>query len=112
MGKSKTNYNKISEEVKEEKVEVVEDVTEVDEEVTKPVEPVKEPEPEVIKGVVSNCKCLRVRKSPSTKTDNVITIIDAGTEVTILDESKKDWYKIQTEGGVTGFCMKEYITVK
>ena len=102
MGKTKTNYNKISEEVKEEKVEVVEEVTEV----------VEEAKPENKKGVVSNCECLKVRKEASTKTDNVITIIDAKTEVEILDESKKGWYKITTKGGVTGFCMKDYITVK
>ena len=111
MGKTKTNYNKISEEVKE-VTEVVEEVTEVVEEVTEPVEPVKEAEPEVKKGVVRNCKALKVRKSPSTKTDNVITIIDAKTEVTILDDSNDDWYEIETEGGVTGFCVKDFITIK
>lgn len=105
----KTNYNKISEEVKEEKVAVVE--PEVAAEVVE--EPAEVVETKTAKGVVSNCASLRVRKDPSVKSNNIISVIDVNTEVEInLDESKEDWYKITTKGGVTGFCMKDYITVK
>lgn len=113
----KTNYNKISEEVKEEKAvvepevtaEVVEEPAEVKE--TKTAKAPKKPK--TAKGVVSNCASLRVRKAAAVKSDNIISVIDAGVEVEInLDESKEDWYKITTKGGVTGFCMKDYITVK
>ena len=70
-------------------------------------------DPKTAKGVVSNCTALRVRKDPSVKSNNIISVIDVKTEVEInLDESKEDWYKITTKGGVTGFCMKDYITVK
>ncbi len=114
----KTNYNKISEEVKEEKAAVVEpevtaEVVEEPAEV-KEVKTTKAPKkPKTTKGVVSNCGSLRVRKEEYVKSDNIISVIDAGVEVEInLDESKEDWYKITTKGGVTGFCMKDYITVK
>lgn len=114
----KTDYNKISKEVKEETVaavepevtaEVVEEPTEVKE--TKPAKAPKKPK--TVKGIVSNCTSLRVRKDPSVKSNNIISVIDVNTEVEInLDESKESWYKITTKGGVTGFCMKDYITVK
>ena len=113
----KTDYNKISKEVKEEKAVVEPEVTA--EVVEKPAEvketkPAKTPKkPKTVKGVVSNCASLRVRKEPAVKSNNIISVIDANTEVEIdLDESKEDWYKITTKGGVTGFCMKDYITVK
>lgn len=115
----KTNYNKISEEVKEEKAAVVEPEVTAAEVVEEPAEvketkPAKAPKkPKTAKGVVSNCASLRVRKDPSVKSNNIISVIDANTEVEInLDESKESWYKITTKGGVTGFCMKDYITVK
>ena len=93
----KTNYNKISE-------------SNNDGANTTPVTPEV---PKTAKGVVSNCAALRVRKDPSVKSNNIISVIDANTEVEInLDESKESWYKITTKGGVTGFCMKDYITVK
>lgn len=113
----KTDYNKISKEVKEEKAavepevtaEVVEEPAEVKE--TKPAKAPKKPK--TAKGIVSNCVSLRVRKDPSVTSNNIISVIDANTEVGInLDESTKDWYKITTKGSVTGFCMKDYITVK
>lgn len=113
----KTNYNKISEEVKEEKAAVVE--PEVTAEVVEEPAEVKETKtaktkkPKVVKGIVANCASLRVRKEPAVKSDNTISVIDANTEVEInQDESTKDWYKIITKGGLTGFCMKDYITVK
>lgn len=115
---NKTNYNKISDEVKEEKAAVVEpEVTaEVVEEPVevKEVKTTKAPKkPKTTKGVVSNCASLRVRKEPVVKSDNTISVIDAGVEVEInQDESTEGWYKITTKGGVTGFCMKDYITVK
>ena len=112
----KTDYNKISKEVKEDKAAVVEpEVTAaVVEPEVKEVKTAKAPKkPKVTKGVVSNCASLRVRKEPAVKSDNTISVIDANVEVEInMDESTKDWYKITTKGGVTGFCMKDYITVK
>ena len=114
---SKTDYNKISREVKEEVVSTVE--SEVTEEVIEEVAEVQEVKEETVaapkttKGVVSNCKCLYVRREPVVKPNNNFSIIDAGVEVEInLDESTEDFYKITTKGGVTGFCMKDYITVK
>lgn len=114
----KTDYNKISKEAKEETVAAVE--PEVTAEVVEKPAEVKETKtakapkkPKTAKGVVSNCASLRVRKEAAVKPDNIISVIDANVEVDInLDESTKDWYKITTKGGVIGFCMKDYITVK
>lgn len=104
--------------------------------VPNPVEAVEEPtvEPEVVEetveelteetveevvtespskvGVVSGCEKLRVRKSPSL-TASVICTIKEST-VVIIDESKStvEFYKICTEAGVEGYCMKKFITVK
>ena len=72
---NKTNYNKISEEVKEEKSAVVE--PEVSAEVVeepveaKEVKTTKAPKkPKTTKGIVSNCASLRVRKEPVVKSQS------------------------------------------
>ena len=116
----KTDYYKMSKERKpvakpeatnKAVVEPVEVTTKVIEEPIKTDE-VKN-EPKIVKGVVINCTSLKVRLSPAVRPNNAFSVIDAGFEVDInLDESTKDWYKITTKGGITGFCMKDYITVK
>ncbi len=60
-------------------------------------------------GVVSGCSRLRVRSEPCFGI-NVICEIDQGTRV-MIDRSKStfDYYKIYTEAGVEGFCLKTYI---
>lgn len=69
------------------------------------------PEVPVITGVVSDCKRLRIRKKPS-DTSDIISIMDAGSEVFIdKDDSTNEWYKVRTKNGITGYCMKKYITV-
>ena len=103
---SKKNYNKIStDKVKTES----ENLAPVVEEslVDAPAEP-------VIKnkiGVVCNCEKLNVRSKPTTKSD-VVCIIAKGTEVEINDDkSTKGFYNV-TSKDFTGFCMKQYISIK
>ena len=63
-------------------------------------------------GVVTDCIILSVRRYPSLEAD-VICTIPCLTEV-LIDESKstKMFYKIRTESGTNGYCMKKYIAVR
>lgn len=58
-----------------------------------------------------NCAKLNVRVSPST-TALVVCILDSGSKVSITDDSDPEFYKVYTETGAYGFCMKKFITVE
>ena len=79
-------------------------------------EPVSDPEPSVEPenrkfGKISNCKKLNVRKLPSRDAEIVSELVE-GSEVMIDEkESTALFYKICTEHGIDGYCMKDYITV-
>ena len=130
--KNYTRYSKINEEesvvnndsiieseesaVIEQPVEVEPEV-EVSEEIETVVESVVESEPyeepvEPTKiGKVFGCKKLNVRDLPS-KASNIVTEIFEGVEL-IIDEkgSTALFYKVCTEHGIEGYCMKEFIKV-
>lgn len=62
-------------------------------------------------GVVFDCSKLNVRKYPYTHAD-VRCVIKAGDQVTIdVDGSTELFYKVRTESGVDGYCMRQYIAV-
>ena len=87
-------------------------IPEVEPIVPEPVipEPVVEPENRKF-GKVSNCKKLNIRKLPSRDAEIVSELIE-GSEVMIDEkESTALFYKICTEHGIEGFCMKEFIKV-
>lgn len=122
MSKNKHIYNTIKPVVDEPvETEVVEEVVETVEEAVE--ESVEEPvaevvEPEVIEpvtytiGVVSCCNRLRVRKFPNLNAP-VLCELDVNTEVMIdMKESANGFYKVCTETGIDGYCMKKFITVK
>lgn len=115
--KNRSNYNKmydgagkraetkpvdeaIPAEVKEEVVEaVVESVK---------MEKVVEAKP--VTGVVE-CELLNVRVAPN-KEATVAAVIVEGAKVTInKKESTDGWYKVITEAGIEGYCMKKFIAV-
>ena len=79
-------------------------------------EPVSDPEPSVEPenrkfGKVSNCKKLNIRKLPSRDAEIVSELIE-GSEVMIDEkESTALFYKICTEHGIEGYCMKDFIKV-
>ena len=79
-------------------------------------EPVSDPEPVVEPenrkfGKVNNCKKLNIRKLPSRDAEIVSELVE-GSEVMIDEkESTALFYKICTEHGIDGYCMKDYITV-
>ena len=62
-------------------------------------------------GKVSNCKKLNIRKLPSRDAEIVSELIE-GSEVMIDEkESTALFYKICTEHGIEGYCMKNFIKV-
>jgi hypothetical protein len=103
---SKKNQNEV-EEVQE--VESIEPGEEVEfEETTNEIEqPVESKTYDL--GIVHGCAKLRVRSEPRFGT-NVVCEIEKGTRVMIdKEQSTTEYYKIFTESGVEGFCVKTYI---
>ena len=121
-----TQYSKFSGEepmpVNDPEFEVEEEVGEKIEEpiegqiVIPEVEPEPDPEPSIKPenrkfGKISNCKKLNVRKLPSRDAGIVSELVE-GSEVMIDEkESTALFYKIYTEHGIEGFCMKQFIKV-
>lgn len=96
--------------LKENKIieEAVVTADEVDEEVVENAngEPSK---PKTVIGSVIDCKLLNVRREPN-MTANILTRIEEGETVRILDETN-GFYKVQTNKGIIGFCMWNYISL-
>lgn len=67
---------------------------------------------DTIFGVVTDCENLRIR-SEAQEGDNVISAITKGTVVEVdYSKSTGDFYHVITESGLSGFCMKKFITIK
>lgn len=87
----------------------------IDEAAAEPVEEravEKTPKKESKVGTVSNCVKLNLRKLPLVDSDgaNIITELLAGAAVVIdEDESTPNFYKVTTEAGLEGYCMKQFI---
>lgn len=63
-------------------------------------------------GVVRNCEKLNIRSKPEKDPNNIVRVVDEGTEVTIdMTHSNKEWYKVYNDKGIDGFCMKDFITL-
>ena len=63
-------------------------------------------------GVVKGCSKLNIREGAG-KDFDVITVVEEGTVVMIdypIDVAS-DWFKIYTEAGIEGYCMKQFVTV-
>ena len=74
------------------------------------VDPVVEPEIRKF-GKIIGCKKLNIRKLPSRDAEIVSELIE-GSEVMIDEkESTALFYKICTEHGIEGYCMKNFIKV-
>lgn len=65
--------------------------------------------PKTVIGSVIDCKLLNIRREPN-MTANILTRIEEGETVRILDEMK-GFYKVQTNKGIIGFCMWNYISL-
>lgn len=65
-----------------------------------------------LKGVVVNCQKLNVRNA-ARNTAKVIGTISCNTAVVIdMEKSSDTFYKIRTEKGLEGFCMRSYIQLR
>lgn len=89
-----------------EEVEVTEDVkvTETIENEDKATE-AKVP----IYGVV-NCARLNIRRGPSIDT-RPVTIVENGSELEI-EAFNDEWFKVLTNDGISGYCMKKFVDEK
>lgn len=64
-----------------------------------------------IKGKVIDCTRLNVRRKPN-KDSEVNCIIDVDSVVEINENKSNDeWYRVTTDNGVYGYCMKRYISL-
>ena len=76
-------------------------------------QPVEEaPKKETKVGIVANCEKLNLRRLPLKDSDgaNIITELLSGTAVVIDDEKSTDkFYKVTTETGLEGYCMRQFI---
>ena len=86
----------------------------VEEAAAEPVDqPIEEaPKKETKVGIVSNCEKLNLRRSPLKDSDgaNIITELLPSTAVVIDDEKSTDeFYKVTTETGLEGYCMRQFI---
>lgn len=54
---------------------------------------------------------LNIRSTPAVA-DNVVTVVNEGT-VVMIDYPVEDgeWFKIYTEAGIEGYCMKKFVKV-
>ncbi len=51
---------------------------------------------------------LRVRSGKSSEF-TVVTVIDEGTRITVIDDSDENWLKIRLESGTSGYVSSEYV---
>ena len=86
----------------------VEDAIEIDDSVS--VDEIVE-ETESLVGVVSGCAKLNVRKEPNITSEPVCIVSEKTVLLIDQDLSTDEWYKVYTEAGIEGFCMKKYVTV-
>lgn len=106
---SKSKENKVVEPV----VETFEEATPIEE--TKVEETVLSEHTEKVTvyiGKIRDCDKLNVREKPNADA-KVLCKLDKDSEVQIEKaESTKDFYKVYTSSGVSGYCMKKYMSVK
>lgn len=63
------------------------------------------------RGIVRTMLSLNVRKTPEMSHDNIIDVLHDGAEVTVLEATDPDFYKIKFGGNKTGYVMKKFITL-
>ena len=113
---NRRNYNQYANKEETTPVEEIEesiDTTETVEEnevVTEETEVIEDKTPdEVPKPVygVVNCSKLNIRRGPSIDTTS-LCIIEGGSKLDI-EQYNKEWLKVLTEDGISGYCMRKFI---
>ena len=113
---NRRNYNQYANKEETAPVEEIEesiDTTETVEEnevVTEETEVIeyKTPDevPKPVYGVV-NCSKLNIRRGPSIDTAS-LCIVEGGSKLDI-EQYNEEWFKVLTEDGISGYCMKKFI---
>lgn len=124
---SKHNYQNYSKHYNNQKPQVEEPVVKevvetpvedtVEEQIEETVEEIEEEAledsaVETVIGIVTDCAKLNIRKLPKPDADKV-AVVDANTKLMVdLDGSTLKYYKVYTESGVEGYCLKDYVAVR
>lgn len=53
---------------------------------------------------------LNIRKYPSSESE-ILMVVESGARLSIIKESNDDWFSIEAENGLKGFCMKQFVNV-
>lgn len=97
----------MSEEIKEVMVEETKEVI-----VEEPKVETKPKRARSVTGFVANCLKLNIRKGPS-KDAEILQVVEKGAMLVVNPGSSTEgWYKVRTESGVKGFCMKDFVTIE
>ena len=113
---NRRNYNQYANKEETTPVEEIEesiDTTETVEEnevVTEETEVIEDKTPdEVPKPVygVVNCSKLNIRRGPSIDTAS-LCIVEGGSKLDI-EQFNEEWFKVLTEDGISGYCMRKFI---
>ena len=95
MNKNYKNYSKPNNQIEDPQI--------AEEEVSKPKKPMI--------GTVMDCSSLNIRAKSNINSE-IIATVKAGTELLIdKDKSVNEWYKVCTEAGIEGFCMKKNVSI-
>ena len=63
-------------------------------------------------GKIIDCKKLRVRSEGNSNAEVICDIAEGTLVMVDEEESTNEFYKVCTENGIEGFCMKKYITLE
>ena len=66
---------------------------------------------ESLVGYVTGCEKLNIRKDPYIKSDIVCVVSEKDVLLVDQNKSTNEWYRVYTETGFDGYCMKRYVTV-
>ena len=110
MAKREMKTNNVEETKVEQVNSVIEEETKV-ESVNSVAEEKKEGS--ISNGIVIDCSKLNIRKKPN-KESEIVSIVDSGSNLKVIDPDKHkgEWYKVITQKGVNGFCMRKYVEIR
>lgn len=53
---------------------------------------------------------LNIRENPEVAANNIVAVVNEGTVLMIdYPVADGDWFKVYTETGIAGYCMKEFV---
>lgn len=67
---------------------------------------------EKVSGIVTNCLSLAVRSEPAIESKCLVALPVLASVDIDKTKSTDDFYRINTEDGIDGYCKKQFITLK